>query len=198
MDLIDFREAYCQSPDFRHLAVPFHYYVPGRGSERPKVMLLGEAPGALENNERKPFVGASGRVLGGLMELAGLYADADGAAQFANNTYITNTVKFRPPGNRTPTKEEIHKSKPWIAKEWKILRRPPVIVTVGAVPLACAGARWGNLSQYIAQPFKTRNGNVTIWPMYHPAYALRNPPIRPRCEEHWQALGAWLQEEGLL
>lgn len=188
MDLIDLREEYCESPDFKHLASPFNYYVPGRGSERPKVMLLGEAPGALENNERKPFVGASGRALAGLMELAGL-SEA--------NAYITNTVKFRPPGNRTPTKEEIHASLPWIRKEWKILRKPPVIVTVGAVPLACVGARWGNLSQYIAQPFKTRNGNITIWPMYHPAYALRYPPIRPRCEEHWQALGAWLKEEGL-
>lgn len=193
MDLIDLREEYDASGDFKHLRAPFNYYVPGRGSERPTVMLLGEAPGATENNARRPFVGASGRVLGGLMELAGLSAEIG----FAANTYITNTVKYRPPGNRTPTREEIHASLPWIRREWKILHRPPVIVTVGAVPLACVGARWGNLAQYIARPFKTRNGNITIWPMYHPAYALRNPPIRPRCEEHWQALGAWLKEEGL-
>lgn len=189
MDLIDLREEYCESPDFKHLAVPFTYYVPGRGSERPRVMLLGEAPGATENNERKPFVGASGRVLDGLMGLAGLSGE---------NAYITNTVKFRPPGNRTPTKTEIQKSTPWIGKEWKILRCPPVIVTIGRVPLACAGAYWGPLSEVVAKPFKTRNGNVNIWPMFHPAYALRNPRIRPVCEEHWHALGAWLKEEGLL
>lgn len=189
MDLIDFSEEYRASDDFRHLQTPGTFYVPGRGSERPRVMLLGEAPGATENLERKPFVGASGRVLGGLMELAGLSEE---------NTYITNTVKFRPPGNRTPTAEEVVRSRRWIRQEWKILRKPPVIVAVGRVPLACVGPHFTPISNYAGRPQLARDSALIIWPMFHPAYALRNPPIRPECELHWQKLGAWLNEEGLL
>lgn len=214
MDLIDFAEEYRESPDFRHLQTEHIHYVPGRGSERPTAMLLGEAPGATENLERKPFVGPSGRVLAGLMGLAGLSAEdnlcnggcgdqhAQGDCphrpeQFAN-VYITNAIHFRPPGNRTPTGVEIERARPWVRKEWKILRRPPVIVTIGAVPLKCIAPTRGSITKTVAQPFQTKEDGPTIWPMYHPAYALRNPPIRPECELHWQKLGAWLKEEGLL
>ncbi len=196
MDLIDLREAYEEAGEFAHLKEPHIKYVPGRGSEKPVAMLLGEAPGATENLEGKPFVGRSGRVLDQLMALAGLSADPDDEAR-AYNAYITNTVKYRPPGNRTPTRAEIEKSLSWIRKEWKILGRPPIIVTIGAVPTRCILKDRYSMTELAGQPQPIAAGGPIVWPMFHPAHALRNPSMRPVCEEDWQALGAWLKEEGL-
>src|SRR4030065_2806620 len=114
MDLIDLRVAYEESGEFSHLAVQHIKYVPGRGSKSPVAMLIGEAPGASENLHGKPFVGRSGRVLDQLMQIARLRADDvvdvpidvdSGEPEVGEraNVYVTNTVKYRPPGNRTPT-----------------------------------------------------------------------------------------------
>src|SRR2546428_8300298 len=71
--------------------------VPGEGSGRSGVMLVGEAPGGKEDQSGRPFVGAAGKRLEGLLRLAGLSRD---------DVYITNIVKRRPPENRRPSKEE--------------------------------------------------------------------------------------------
>jgi DNA polymerase len=209
MDLIDFREEYEASGEFGHLKMPHIKYVPGRGSIEPVVMLIGEAPGAQENLNGRPFVGRSGRLLDQLLSLAGLILETEytvapdieaGEPEVSRypNAYVTNTVKYRPPGNRTPTTVEIEKSLKWIRKEWKILKRPPVIVTIGAVPTKCLLGLDKSISDLAGEPCPIAAGGPTIWPMFHPAYALYNPPIRPTCEEHWTNLGSWLESEGYL
>lgn len=82
--------------------------------------------------------------------------------------------------------------------EWKILGKPPVIVTVGRVPVACVGHKYQSLGSFVNKPFKLREGSPIIYPMYHPSYALRNPPVRPEVEKHWESLGDWLKRKGLL
>lgn len=197
MDLIDFRELYEDSGDFRYLKDPTTKYVAGRGTDRPKVMLLSDAPGATENLEGKSVVGPTGRVLDQLMAVAGLYAVTEGAAQFANNAYVTSMIKYRT-GVRGTTAREIADSLSWVRLEWKALRRPPVIVTLGVDAMRCLLGMHIKMSDAVGNPHPIAAGGPTIWPMLHPRYPMNNPQMRPACEEHWERLGAWLQEEGLL
>jgi len=208
MDLIELYDAYREAPGWKHLRKEGIKLVPGRGAKRPAVMILGEAPGAEENLVGKPFVGRSGRLLNQLMGLAGLraepeYEDAPPGEQRQEvepaNTFITNVVKYRPPGNRTPTRDEIKQSVRWIRKEWIALGKPTVIVTVGATPLACIAPEHLPVSDSAGHVKQLKSGvsRPVVWPMFHPAYALRNPGLQPVVEEHWQDFGQWLREEGI-
>jgi len=174
--------------------------VPGFGSYRPRAMILGEAPGATENNAGRPFCGASGRVLHQLMQLAGLYGedweDAERKEYGVSNAFLTNVVKYRPPGNRTPYPEEIERARDYVRMEWIALGRPSCIVLVGvtAIMAIAPAIKTARPRNPIGQPFRI-SSDLTVWPMFHPAYALRNPAIRPTVEEHWEALGTWLRDE---
>lgn len=120
MDLTDVYESIGSDPFWAHLRKPGIHLVPGFGASKPKVMLVGEAPGATENARLRPFCGASGRALDGLLELAGLrlqdeppgddgqYPGMDLGQSLRVNAFITNVVKYRPPQNRTPTDAEIY------------------------------------------------------------------------------------------
>lgn len=190
MDLIDLYDSWREAPEFRHMARPFTYFIPGHGAEKPKVMLLGEVPGSLDNVRRRAISGAPGRALHQLTKLARI-SDRD--------VFVTNTIKYQPEGNRQPTKEEVEASRLWVLKEWRVLGRPPVIVTLGAIPLACLAPKLLPVSSCAGKPAVIpRSNNTVLWPMFHPAYALNYPSIRPIVEDHWEALGRWLREEGLL
>lgn len=100
-------------PFWSYLRTPGIKLVPGFGAEHPKVLLVGEAPGAVENARGRPFCGPSGRVLHQLMELAGLrLEDLKGIGRLIPgggegeihpaNAFVTNVVKYRPPNNATP------------------------------------------------------------------------------------------------
>lgn len=202
MDLIDFAEAYRESEDFAHLVTPFRYYVPGRGHERPVAIVLGTAPGSAENAARKAFVGNQGRLLAQLMGLAGLRAEpeyeeappGEPRQEVApDNAYLTHMVKYQM--NRFPLKAEIMASAKWFLKERQILDNPPVVITLGDAPFYMMKGRVGR-SEDVGKPSMGGAG-YTIYPMIHPEVPQYKPQFRPECEEHWQALGAWLKEEGL-
>jgi DNA polymerase len=191
MDLADVYEAYRNDPAFAHLRTEGIVLVPGEGSSNPKVLIVGEAPGATENLHKRPFVGASGVVLRSLI--------SDVAGLDPSDYFITNTVKYRPPGNRNPSWAEIEASLPYLRQEYKALGAPPVVVAVGGVALmalrpegetrgilACAGN---------PLPFGHPEGGRTLWPMAHPAYGLRNRDFRPAMEQHWEDFGAWFRKE---
>lgn len=192
MDLIDLRVMYEESDDFKYLKDPHTKYIVGRGSERPTVMLLADSPSATENHEGKSVVGQPGRVLDQLLALAALSVQSDEIP----NAYVTSMMKFRT-GVRGPTPREITTSLSWVRREWKILHRPPVIVTLGVNPTRCLLNLNVKLSEVVGNPHPIAAGGPTIWPMLSPSYAMNTPEIRPACEEHWHALGAWLKEEGL-
>lgn len=92
----------------------------GRGSLSPRVVIIGEAPGAEEDKQGLPFVGRSGKLLDEMMAYAGIKDDF----------YITNVVKNRPPNNRDPTKQEVVVCKPWLDKQLALLD-PEIVVCVG-------------------------------------------------------------------
>jgi uracil-DNA glycosylase len=186
MNLADVYEGIRSDKRFDGLRVPGVVLVPGEGSSRPNVMIVGEAPGATENTAKRPFVGASGKVLRSLItDVAGLEAE---------DYFITNIVKYRPPGNRTPTVGEVQFSIPHLRKEWNAIGCPKIIVAVGSTALSALAPQLGGVMRCAGHAYPL-TGDRTLWPMLHPAYGLRNPDFQPRMESHWDTFGICYREE---
>ncbi len=133
-----------------------------RGSVQAPLLFIGEGPGAEEDRQGRPFVGAAGRLLDLGLEAFGLTGSL---------VHIANIVKCRPPGNRVPTEEEARACRPLLAAQFKFVR-PRVIVLLGATAfrnftgltegITKARGKWIEKSGYL------------ILPTLHPAYILRN------------------------
>lgn len=149
--------------------------VPGEGDPNAKIMLIGEGPGFHEDQEGKPFVGASGKFLTELLGHAGL-TRAD--------VFITNVVKCRPPGNRDPLPDEIAACSDYLERQIDAID-PEVIVTLGRFSMSrwFAGER---ISKIHGQPRQV--GSRMIVPMFHPAAALHQGSIRPQIEDDFRQL----------
>jgi uracil-DNA glycosylase len=139
--------------------------VPGEGSSDADVMLIGEAPGATEDAEGRPFCGRAGRLLDELLAAAALERE---------QVYITNVVKARPPRNRDPRASEVAHWMPWLEAELAIVQ-PRLVVPLGRHALAhfTDGAR---ISDVHGTEIIER-GRV-LFPMYHPAAGLRGNAVR--------------------
>ena len=138
--------------------------VVSRGNPFAKLMIIGEAPGAKEEEIGEPFVGRSGKLLDKLLQNAGIDINQD--------VYFCNVVKCRPPKNRRPTKIEIQENLPWLYQQIKLVK-PSVIVLVGATALEAI--------LKIKSPISILRGEWIDWegklvmPVFHPSYLLRNP-----------------------
>src|ERR671926_1698172 len=102
------------------------HMVPGEGSATAEVMFVGEAPGASEDKQGRPFVGRAGKLLDELLAEAGLER-AD--------VFITNVMKARPPGNRDPRADEVAHHLPWLEAQLEVIA-PDLIVPLGRHALA--------------------------------------------------------------
>ena len=155
----------------------------GEGPPDAKIMLIGLGPGYHENLEGRPFVGAAGKLLDRLLELAGVER---------SKVYITNIVKCYLPENRV-TREEVEACTPYLDEQIEIIQ-PKVIVTLGNVAteyiFGKLGIKLEPISRIHGKVFKasTLILQVTIIPMYHPAAALRNPGLRSVVEEDWMKI----------
>lgn len=138
------------------------------------IMLIGEAPGAQEDLQGKPFVGKSGQLLTRMFETIG-YTRQD--------LYITNIIPWRPPDNRTPTADEIGAFQPFV-KEHVRLANPQVVILVGNTPLqAFFGTSKGGITRARGQWFTINSGkDFLCTAVFHPAYLLRNPSKK---KEFW-------------
>jgi len=138
--------------------------VVSRGSPLAKLMIIGEAPGAKEEEIGEPFVGRSGKLLDKLLQNSGIDINQD--------VYFCNVIKCRPPENRRPTKIEIQENLPWLYQQIKLVN-PRVIVLVGATALEAI--------LKIKSPISIFRGKWIDWegklvmPVFHPSYLLRNP-----------------------
>ncbi len=159
--------------------------VPGEGPVPSRVMLVGEAPGRMEDLEGRPFVGQAGRLLDKLLGLAGLSRGM---------VYITNVVKCRPPGNRDPRQDEIQACNPYLRRQIQLVE-PEVIVALGRIAGATlysmAGLRWRGIR---AERGRQREATiadrrVVLYPTFHPAAALYNREVLPLLEEDFRRLG---------
>ena len=153
--------------------------VPGEGSGESGILFLGEAPGFHEDQQGRPFVGAAGQLLDEL--LAGIGLDR-------SKVFITNVVRHRPPENRDPAPAEIDACDVWLQRHLAALR-PRVVVTLGRHAMG----RWlpgESISRIHGKP-RTIDG-VTVFPMLHPAAALRSPGLRPAMVADFASLAIFL------
>ena len=154
--------------------------VPGEGDVDTEVMFVGEGPGQNEDREGKPFVGRAGGLLERLLSHVGWGRD---------DVFITNVVKCRPPANRDPEPDEIAACAPYLRRQAETLD-PSVIVTLGRFSMATfmpgvrisqahGTTRIADPPDRTADPQDNSNGagDATVFAMYHPAYALRNPAV---------------------
>jgi len=138
--------------------------VPGEFPAQARLLLVGEAPGAQEDETGRPFVGRGGQLLDRLLAEAGL--DRRLIA-------VANTVKCRPPDNRTPFRGELHRCRGWLDRQVE-LADPLLVVTLGGTALSWAlgtGLRLADMRGRV-HPWRRR----LLLPTYHPSAALRFGP----------------------
>jgi len=150
----------------------------GVGHPRAHWMVIGEAPGAQEDEQGEPFVGAAGQLLDAMLRALGLTRDADGEP--AARVYIANTLKCRPPGNRNPQADEMMKCEPFLLRQIELVQ-PKILLAMGRFAVQALlrssepiGRLRGRVHRYQGVPLI-----VT----YHPAYLLRNLPDKARAWE---------------
>lgn len=148
------------------------------GNPAARVLVLGEAPGAEEDREGRPFVGRAGQLLDKMFAAIGFSRTSPDPA---HALYITNVMPWRPPSNREPEPGEIAMMLPFVERHI-VLADPKVIVVMGNTPLfALTGGKGilrarGTWGQALGKP---------LLPMTHPAYLLRNPAAK---REAWADL----------
>ena len=135
-----------------------------RGNPSSSLMLIGEAPGALEDIEGKPFVGRSGKLLDKLLIEVSIDPNED--------IYVANVLKCRPPKNRKPTSKEIEEHMPWLVQQIKLVK-PSVIILAGSTATKALLKNKTKISQ-IRGVWQNWEG-ISVMPIFHPSYLLRNP-----------------------
>jgi len=141
-----------------------------RGNDAAKLMLIGEAPGRDEDIAGRPFVGRAGQLLARMLASIGL--DEAGV-------YITNVVYWRPPGNRTPTPEEVEACAPFLARQIELVAPKVLMLLGGAAAKSMLGTSEGIMrlrGKWLN--YGARSGNISTLATLHPAYLLRNPSAK--------------------
>lgn len=173
-------------------------YVAGEG-DNPRAFIIGEAPGATEDMALRPFVGTSGRILRDLMALAGLHCGrAHVFSEGPANCWLTNAIKFRPPGNRTPNAMEIAAFRLSLAQEWHAVGAPRLIIPVGSVAFRALTGKQISILRAAGHPARvtSRQGKrMMVWPMLHPAFVARaGDKVKELAEADWERIGEWRKE----
>ena len=148
------------------------------GNPRANIMFIGEAPGEIEDKTGKPFKGEAGKLLDKMLHAIQLNRE---------NVYLTNTIFWRPPGNRKPTEEEISACLPYVKKHINLIN-PKILVLVGATAASALlniqtgitqiRGKWKNIETKDKKSLKS----IAI---FHPAFLLRQPS---RKKEAWEDL----------
>jgi uracil-DNA glycosylase len=150
-------------------------FVFGTGNPNAKVLILGEGPGAEEDEQGLPFVGRAGKLLNDILK----------AIKFERNeVYIANIVKCRPPGNRTPSPAEMEMCMPYLKKQIEIIN-PKLILCVGLTAAHGLLLNKDSLTSLRGKVFEYGGKKVMV--TYHPAALLRNPNWKRGCWEDVQA-----------
>lgn len=162
------------------------------GNPEAEIMFIGEAPGADEDMQGIPFCGASGKLLEQMLNAIGLYR--------SKNYYISNTVFWRPPGNRKPTPHELAVCLPLVEKHIALVN-PKVIVLIGGTAITSLlntkqgiTKMRGEFQEY-TNPFI--EGSIPITPIFHPSYLLRSPGQKKFAWHDLLTLDAFLEKKGI-
>ncbi|PZQ43401.1 MAG: uracil-DNA glycosylase [Micavibrio aeruginosavorus] len=150
------------------------------GNSAARIMLVGEAPGADEDRQGKPFVGQSGQLLDKILASIGLSRTDEDPAKAV---YISNIINWRPPGNRTPSPAEIDVSLPFIERHIALVK-PQILILCGGVSAKGLLGSGDSISKLrgkfhdympITQGIAQDASPVPAIATYHPAYLLRTP-----------------------
>lgn len=144
-----------------------------RGATNASIVVIGEAPGAEEDSQGSPFVGRAGRLLDRMLAAAGL----------SDQVLITNTVFWRPPGNRTPSPEEQRACAPFLERTIDLVR-PRFLLLVGAASAKAMLDKSEGILALRGRWFEWRGGfsdlEVPALPTLHPAFLLRQPAAKKK------------------
>jgi len=166
----------------------------GVGNPKAELMFVGEGPGADEDAQGEPFVGRAGQLLNNMIKAMGIERE---------QVYIANIVKCRPPGNRTPEREECATCSPFLMRQIAVIK-PKVVLALGAVAAKTLLAMSASMMQlrgrfYDFRPAGVRS-NDPDWDgcklavTYHPAFLLRDPRQKG---EAWKDLQMVMKELGM-
>ncbi|PYX48068.1 MAG: uracil-DNA glycosylase [Acidobacteria bacterium] len=166
----------------------------GVGNPRADLMFVGEGPGADEDTQGEPFVGRAGQLLNNMIKAMGIHRE---------DVYIANVVKCRPPGNRTPERDECETCSPFLMRQIAVVK-PKVVVALGAVSaknLLAINAPMSELRGrfYDFVPAGARSSDPSwqgtkLAVTYHPAFLLRDPRQKG---EAWKDLQMVMKYLGL-
>jgi DNA polymerase len=165
----------------------------GSGNENARLVFVGEGPGADEDAQGLPFVGRAGQLLNNMIKAMGIRRE---------DVYIANVVKCRPPGNRTPERDECETCSPFLMRQIAVVK-PKVVVALGAVSAKNLLAMNASMSElrgrfYDFMPAGTRADaswqGTKLAVTYHPAFLLRDPRQKG---EAWKDLQMVMKYLGL-
>lgn len=158
----------------------------GSGNADAELMFVGEAPGAEEDRQGKPFVGRAGKLLDRLLEEIGLSRE---------ETFVANVLKCRPPGNRDPLPEEIQECSPYLFRQVALIE-PLVICTLGNFSTKLLTGEPTGITKAHGRPQTRELGGleVELYPIFHPAAALRTDAVRELLREDFARLPGLLEE----
>jgi len=166
----------------------------GVGNPTAELMFIGEGPGADEDEQGEPFVGRAGQLLNKMIEAMGLER---------KRVYIANVVKCRPPGNRTPERDECETCSPFLMRQIAVIK-PKVVVALGAVAAKTLLAMNSSMAQLRGRFYDFKPGGVRsndpdwngckLAVTYHPAFLLRDPRQKG---EAWKDLQMVMKELGI-
>jgi uracil-DNA glycosylase len=148
-----------------------------RGTGSSGLCFVGEGPGADEDAQGFPFVGAAGQLLDRMIAAMGLLRD---------EVYVCNIVKCRPPDNRKPLPDEMSTCKPYLEEQLEILA-PDVIVALGATAVEGLLGLGGGITR-LRGNWRLYKGRIAVMPTFHPAYLLRAPNAKHAVWEDLQAV----------
>ena len=160
-----------------------HHLVFGEGSPQAELVFVGEAPGADEDAQGRPFVGQAGQLLTKIISAMGLRRE---------EVYICNILKCRPPGNRNPQPDEIAACEPFLIRQLRVIQ-PKVICALGTFAAHTLLKSEAPISVLRGQ-FHSYHG-ISLMPTYHPAYLLRNPGAKKQVWEDVQMIMQALRGE---
>lgn len=159
----------------------------GDGNPEAEVMIIGEAPGADEDREGKPFVGRSGKLLSKMLETIGLKRE---------DCYITNVLSWRPPGNRTPTDAEVAVCLPFLRRQIELVAPKVILLLGGSAANAVLenndsiSSLRGHFLNYVTQDGK----EIPALASFHPAYLLRTSTQKAKAWSDFMKLQRKLKE----
>src|SRR5579863_3722771 len=154
----------------------------GVGNPNADLMFIGEAPGADEDAKGEPFVGRAGQLLNNMIKAMGINRE---------DVYIANIIKCRPPGNRTPERDECETCSPFLMRQIAAIK-PKAIVALGAVAAKTLLAINAPMSEFRGHWYDFRGTKLAV--TYHPAFLLRDPRQK---KETWKDLQMVMKELGL-